>query len=165
MTTLHYVDANGVYLGGFGDGAVPPGGSIEVTAPPDGRMVWNGSAWTAPQTMLADYAAQKRRALENGSAIIDIGETSIPVWVDPISRGSILGLAFAAFGPVPNITTMWKGSDGQFYELTTAEIMALALGMMAYVQECFAVEAAVLLDIGDDTITTTAQIDAADWPG
>lgn len=34
MSTLHFVDADGNYIGGFGDGAVPPDGAIEVKAAP-----------------------------------------------------------------------------------------------------------------------------------
>jgi len=45
MSTTHFADAQGVYLGGFGDGAVPPEGAIEVTEPPHGAAVWDGAAW------------------------------------------------------------------------------------------------------------------------
>lgn len=34
MTTKHYVNDLGAYIGGFGDGAVPPKGAIEVANPP-----------------------------------------------------------------------------------------------------------------------------------
>ena len=35
MTTTHYVTEAGAYIGGFGDGAVPPEGAIEVKCPPN----------------------------------------------------------------------------------------------------------------------------------
>ena len=45
MTTIHYADAAGAYLGGYGDGAMPPGGAIEVPAPPHGLATWANGAW------------------------------------------------------------------------------------------------------------------------
>lgn len=50
MTTRFYVDANGDYLGGFGDGAIPPVGAIEVQndPPPSGKHRRVGGAWVAP---------------------------------------------------------------------------------------------------------------------
>ena len=43
--TKHYVDENGVYLGGFGDGAEPPEGSRKVHAPKHGKDIWDGNKW------------------------------------------------------------------------------------------------------------------------
>lgn len=45
MTTQHYVDAQGAYLGGYGDGATPPAGATEVPEPPHGEAIWEGEAW------------------------------------------------------------------------------------------------------------------------
>lgn len=45
MTTQHYADAQGVYLGGFGDGATPPSGAVAVPEPPHGEAIWDGEAW------------------------------------------------------------------------------------------------------------------------
>ena len=46
MSTKHFVDETGNYIGGFGDGAVPPEGAIEVfTAPSCGTDTWNGEIW------------------------------------------------------------------------------------------------------------------------
>ena len=45
MTTQHFVDDQGKYIGGFGNGAEPPTGSIEVPAPKHGRDVWDGGKW------------------------------------------------------------------------------------------------------------------------
>ena len=46
MSTKHYRDDSGNYIGGFGDGARPPAGAIETPAPVDGRMKWIGDKWT-----------------------------------------------------------------------------------------------------------------------
>jgi hypothetical protein len=120
-------------------------------------------AWTPPPPTpdeLKAHAADKRRALVNGSTAIDVGTRTIPAWVDAESRGAIMGLVVAS-GAVPNLTAPWKGADGQFYVLTASEMQALALGMMQYVQSCFAAEAAALDAIDAGTITTLDQVDAA----
>lgn len=44
--TKHYVDNNGVYLGGF-EGSEPVGG-IEVSAPPHGLAKWIDGEWIMP---------------------------------------------------------------------------------------------------------------------
>lgn len=116
-----------------------------------------------PKIALRAYTAQKRRDLVNGSAVVDVGERSIPTWVDPESRGAITGLVVAS-GIVPDLTAPWKGADGVLYELTTSEITALALGMMTFVQEAFAVEAGLQAAIESEVITATFQIDGAGWP-
>lgn len=116
-----------------------------------------------PKIALRAYTAQKRRDLVNGSAVVDVGERSIPTWVDPESHGAITGLVVAS-GIVPDFTAPWKGADGVFYELTTSEITALALGMMTFVQEAFAVEAGLQAAIESEVITATFQIDGAGWP-
>ncbi len=115
---------------------------------------------------LKEYAAEKRRVLANGSTVVDVGGArEISVWTDAESRGAILGLVVAA-GIDPSLTTQWKGADGVFHELNASEITTLALGMMAWVQACFAAEAAVLAGIEADppTITSFEDVDSADWP-
>jgi len=176
MTTKHYVDNEGRYLGAFVSttrGEVTfepdvPQGAIEVpTAPDDARQLWdfNAEDWDgAPAEALIDYAVEKRRALANASTIVDVGNGRlVPVWTDPESRSSILGLVVAA-GIDPQTTTNWKGADGTFYALNAGEITALGFGVRSWVQACFDAEAAVLAAIGNETITTFGQIDAANWP-
>jgi len=57
---LHYVDADGSYLGCFSDGnKLIPSGAIEVSASPeDGRQKWNGSKWS--QLDMAVLNVEKR---------------------------------------------------------------------------------------------------------
>jgi len=115
------------------------------------------------QSDLLAYTAEKRRTLANGSTTVNTGERSIPVWTDPESRGAITGLVVAA-QIVPDLTAPWKGADGEFYELAAAELAPLALGMMSFVQSCFAAEAVVGAAILANDITTISGIEAADWP-
>lgn len=125
------------------------------------------AAWLAsrpdPRVSLRDYAAQKRRDLVNGYAVIDVGERSIPTWIDPESRGAVTGLVVAS-GIVPNLNAPWKGADGVLYSLSSNEITALALGMMQFVQDAFAIEASLQDAIESGVITETFQIDGAGWP-
>ena len=65
--TQHFVDASGIYLGGFGDGAVPPEGSVEVTEPPHGLAVWQNGAW------VFDAEADARKSMTLSFAQLLIG--------------------------------------------------------------------------------------------
>lgn len=48
MMTKHYVTPEGVYIGGFGNGAEPPVGASEVPDPPaHAGQLWVGGAWQA----------------------------------------------------------------------------------------------------------------------
>jgi hypothetical protein len=74
--TQYYVDTNGNYLGGF-DGATPPVGAIEVSAPPtDGRQKWINNAWAAlDPTILTtvDQNALNTALAEPGSVVRALG--------------------------------------------------------------------------------------------
>lgn len=80
MSTIHYVDAQGIYLGGFGDGAVPPQGAVEVGAPPHGSATWNGSAWIMPpQPVPSSVPAIKlMRACQR--IVLDRTDPQNPIW-------------------------------------------------------------------------------------
>lgn len=45
MSTKYYVDEDGVYLGGYGDGASVPEGSTEVDVPAHGLDIWVDGEW------------------------------------------------------------------------------------------------------------------------
>lgn len=68
MTTTHYVDALGVYLGGFGDGAIPPQDAVEVTEPPHGLAIWQGGAWVFD----AEIEARKSMTLTFAQLLIGL---------------------------------------------------------------------------------------------
>lgn len=58
----------------------------------------------------------------------------------------------------------WKTSSGAFVTLDNATIIALCDAVLAHVQACFDAEAVVSAEIDAETITTTAQVEAASWP-
>ena len=80
MSKLHYVDGLGTYLGGFGDGALPPEGAVEVPAPPHGKAVWSGVAWVMPPPVAPSSvpAIKLMRALQR--IILDRTDPQNPVW-------------------------------------------------------------------------------------
>jgi len=60
MSTTHYSDAQGNYIGGFGDGATPPAGAVERPAPNAASDTWNGSAWVADPAVARSRAVLSR---------------------------------------------------------------------------------------------------------
>lgn len=70
-STKHYVDLNGKYIGGFGDGAEPPQGSVEVPRPPSAFHTWDGSSWVPPAATPGQVNTERTRRLEAGT-VIDI---------------------------------------------------------------------------------------------
>lgn len=63
MTTQHFADTSGRYIGGFSDGALPPRGSVETPAPPTAWHLWNGSEWAVNPSALATEARAQRNTL------------------------------------------------------------------------------------------------------
>lgn len=48
MSTLHFVDGSGNYLGGFADGAEPPAGAVPCDAPPCATARLVAGVWVVP---------------------------------------------------------------------------------------------------------------------
>jgi hypothetical protein len=89
MSTKHYVDLDGNYLGGFGDGALPPEGAIEREAPVDGRMNYNGTAWVKTQEIID--AEGKLAALKaDWLAVRD--DTNIPAPLRRLLKGLLIDM-------------------------------------------------------------------------
>jgi hypothetical protein len=70
MSTKHYVNAAGKYIGGFGDGAKPPANSIKVGAPNHGLDIWRNGRWVR-------HVPEKRPDpdLEGALRLIAVGHT------------------------------------------------------------------------------------------
>lgn len=108
---------------------------------------------------LIAYAADKRWQIEVGG--ISIG--GIDVATDDRSKTMIMGARIKADSN-PAFSTRWKTQAG-FAVLTAGEIIAISDAVLAHVDACFTAEATVLAAIEAGTITTSAEIDAAGWPG
>jgi len=108
---------------------------------------------------LADYAAATRWQVETGGIVVG----GIGVATDDRSKLMITGARIKADAD-PDFTTRWKTAAG-FATIDAATVIAISDAVLAHVDACFAAEAAVLAAIEAGDITTTAEIDAADWPG
>ena len=63
MTTKHYITSDGVYIGGFGDGAEPPVGAVEVVEPPaHAAQLWLNGVWQAYVPPKAEQEIARRTA-------------------------------------------------------------------------------------------------------
>lgn len=108
---------------------------------------------------LLAYAAAKKWQVETGG--LTVGGASIDTSID--SQNRING-AYNYATANPGVLISFKAASG-FVKLTSEQAIAIGQAVGAHVQACFAVEMAVAIAIHAGTITTTAEIDAADWPG
>lgn len=104
------------------------------------------------------YAARKRYEVETGG--ITVAGTRIDTSRE--SQAMITG-AYAYTQAHPEETIQFKAASG-WVTIDAPTMAAIATAVGAHVQACFATEAAVAQQITDGTITTTGEIDAADWP-
>lgn len=107
---------------------------------------------------LTSYAADKRWRVETGG--ISVG--GVPVATDDRSNVTIRGARIKADAE-PAYVVGWKGAKGSFVALTAPQIIAISNAVLAHVDACFAVEAAVVAAITAGDITTTQQIDEWQW--
>lgn len=114
----------------------------------------------AAKDRLLAYAAEKRWRVETGG----ITAGGVMVATDDRSKSLVMGARMAADRD-PNFTTRFKPVGGGFVTVDAPAIIAISDALLAHVAACFAIEAQVVADIDAGTITTTAEIDAADWPG
>ena len=70
MSTIHYVDAMGTYLGGFNDTAHIPQGAIKVSAPNHGKDTWDGTKWIPYEGLERDQAREDLAASDKDMARI-----------------------------------------------------------------------------------------------
>lgn len=152
-------EAQGLPASAYGDG-------VTTMPAPAGYVLIPGETDDVPdldEDGLVAYAASKRRAVIAAGCVVTVAGVEVPTWADAASQGALTALVVAA-GINPAITTTWKGRDGLFYELNASDISQLALGVMAFVQTAFAIEAAALAGIDGETITDVAGVDALAWP-
>lgn len=139
-------------------------GGVECPDAVSPGWAYDGETFSAPvmpepsQVDLAAYAAQKRWEVETGG--ITVG--GMPVATDDRSKIMIIGARVKADAD-PAFTTQWKASDG-FVTIDAATIIGISNAVLAHVDACFEVEGVVQTAITEGTLTTTAEIDAADWP-
>ena len=72
--TKHYVDADGNYLGGYGDGAKPPAEAVECEQPPHGQMRKAGNDWVESDDLIAQKA-ERQTLRRQGKILLDESKT------------------------------------------------------------------------------------------
>jgi len=106
---------------------------------------------------LIGYAADRRwRAEQAGTEW-----NGWPIHTDDRSQGKYLSELQAIALDVRVEGDPWKFADGVFRPVSNAEFPQLAIAAREHVRTVFGIEALVLGEIEADTITTTAQIEAA----
>lgn len=146
--------------------AVIDGTTLAVPDIPENRHRQMIAAWEAqdntiapheaPAVDLAAYTAARRWQKEVGG----ISVAGVAVATDDRSKMMIMGARLKAAAD-PGFSTGWKIAGGGFVRLGAAELIAISDAVLAHVDACFAIEAALLSAIAAGTITTTAGIDAA----
>jgi len=168
MTTFAYRDDDG-WINLVEDGVTTTLPSAEGDTPAHARLAAflddGGEIADAPpappaptKEQLAAYAADKRWRVETAGIMVG----GVPVATDDRSKIMIIGARVKANSD-PDFTTEWKTPAG-FVTIDAATITAISDAVQAHVAACFAAEAAILAEIEGETITETAEIDAADWP-
>jgi len=165
MNTYAVVDSAGVVINTIvaGRGFEIPGMSLVEAA--EGAAIggtYADGVFTPPAPPPVDlpaYAAAKRFEVETGG--ITISGAAIDTSRD--SQSMITG-AYTYSQAHPEQTILFKAQSG-WVTLDAPTMAAIATAVGAHVQACFAAENAVQAAITAGTITTTAEIDAAAWPG
>ena len=91
MTVRYFIKLDNTFAGYGVDGGIPEGAVQEVgSAPPDGRMVWDGDAWAFPLQVSKDLAAEaiqamldgaaKARRYDSGTSLASYATSTIPAW-------------------------------------------------------------------------------------
>ncbi len=155
-----YIDASGAKR--LSSGA----GRHALTCAWDDVVENHDGTWTVvdgAKAALKSYAASKRAGVINGGCIVTVSGSPLKVWADTQTQTALTALSVIA-SSTPALTTVWKCRDGTFATLNASGIAALASGVMTFVQSAFATEGDVVSGIDAGTLTTTAEIDAAQWP-
>lgn len=126
-----------------------------------GLRRWDGEkvvVYTPPSAPfdLVSYAADKRWQKETGGFELN----GLHIATDDRSKLMLSGARVAAEAD-PNFTTSWKSADGAFVMLNALQIIAISNAVLSHVSDCFAIEAQVLSQIDDGTITGQSQVDTA----
>lgn len=106
----------------------------------------------------------KWQQVSDGGTTLNIGTVQTPVLVyastNANGKADILGLQMKG---QMNMPLTWFQSTGPI-SITNEQLLTIGLAVAQHVEDALAVWTEVLADIESGAITTTAEIDAADWP-
>ncbi len=113
----------------------------------------------AKTALLMSYVSAKHRSVAYNSVTVNgvIVSTTADGRVDLAGAVQLAQL-------VPGHVFDWVCVTGPI-QLTAAQVAALGVAVGQWVQAVYTVYGKIVTGINDGTITTTAQIDAASWPG
>ena len=106
---------------------------------------------------LSYYATYKRWVKEQGGLTLSSG---MPVLTDDRSQAKINGTRLVAQNNA-SLTTPWYAADGQYHNMTSADVIAMSDELQTHINNCFSVSSDVHAQIDNGTITTREQVDAA----
>lgn len=132
-----------------------PGRATEELADNDPDVV----AFRNPPPDLTAYAAAKRFEVETGGIVFG----GMPVWTDRATQSMLARVVQCLDKGMLTAPLKIKTPAGSF-SLSQPQIEALGTAVAQHVQAAFDVEADLADGIAAETITTTGEIDAADWP-
>lgn len=110
---------------------------------------------------LIAYAADKRWQIETGGISVSGAE----IRTDEKSQNRVSGAALLALSDPELGTIDWEAMPGEWVTVDKADMIAIGIAVGRHVQACFTALKAVQAEIDAGTITTTAEIDQAGWPG
>lgn len=149
---------NGLSSRTVDDGYVAISGEVLFASPPTQDQIAAAfSGYT--KLALTAYVAAARFAKE--TAGVRVGTATVNT--DRRSQAQLTS-AYVWGQANPTGTMQWKLPNGSFVALSGTNIVSMATAVAAYVQGCFAIEALLVTGINAGSITTTAQIDQANWP-
>ena len=125
---------------------------------PTWAQIEAAGAEVAKEGLLAYLSAWRRKA-QTAGVVWDGHEAG----TDRDSRAAVMQAISAIDMGVMSSPITWK-FENDFAELTRDQLVSLAEAMAAHVQACFDLQAQLTADIESGAITTTQQIDEADWP-
>lgn len=146
----------------YGDGVV-------VITVPDGYQLERAEGVEPAQYLkpvlsgaaeLKAYLADKRWQVETGGVTLP-GNTVIQT--DAASQAKIAQAIQSIDLGITAEPIQWKAASG-WLSVTRDDLVAIATAVAAHVQAAFAAEAALSAAIDGGSVTTTDEIDAADWP-
>jgi hypothetical protein len=109
---------------------------------------------------LIAYLKDRRWRVEN-AGIVAIG---VPIATDDRSKMMLIGSRLAAMAAPETYATPWAALDGTTHQFDAAQMIAVSDTALAHVQACFSLQGELWGAIEAGTITTTQEIDEANWP-
>ena len=107
--------------------------------------------------MLESYCIYKRWLKEQGGLTLTSG---MPIDTDDRSQAKINGVTLEANANA-SFTTHWHAADGTYWPLVNTDITSMSSQLQAHINNCFTILAQTMTSIGNGSITTLAEIDAA----